>query len=470
MESKSDQIDMDIEMKDNSVTELLNVNAFCLLAIMAKMPYKDLISMSFLSKDFKLLAHDVAYRKWTNTSLTIVSSPVNEGYELKFDDKFHGNYLKYISESIRNVQVSTKNVPVERVIEFILKNCCPNLLSLGLDVEQRFNGNHGEMLKSILKGLTSLNFTDAHLDTDVYNNILKHCTNLKKFTYNDRTESSESSELINSGKMEWILNENLKLQELNIDLTNFHLANEFENISQQFMRQNRQLRSFDYNAKKRHVTVKLNNGEVECVSLRYRLLNINSIYEDLNKFTLNGNPGGLKLYSARCSNENMREIVHLNRKYPIIEWVTNLNNFSTFTYIQSLKNLTVLELTFCEQRNVVHPLKPFLETLSTALPKVERIFFNFHPKSLTDKHRFADITMPFIANMAKLKVFVVRFRDDTFFEYGRNDVKVLNVARNALKNACPMLLSLGFYFRRIKPEFDVPDKSMIKMEVQRGFA
>lgn len=464
MESNTNQIDMDTVMADDSVMQFINLNDFCQLAIMEKMAFKDLISMSFTGKKFYIFAHDIAYRNWSKVALSIVSRPVDEGHELKFGDEYLGKYLKYMSKSIRNVRVKTTNIPVDRVIEFILKNCCPNLLYLELDVEERFNENHGEMIKSILNGLNSLNFSDAHQDTDVYNHILKHCTNLNKFTY-----YNTSTKLGEGGLMEWILNDKLKLVELNIDLLNFHLANDFEKISQQFLRQNPQLRSLRYSAKRRGVNVKLNNGKVECVSLRYNRMHINLIHKDLKKFTLNGNPGGLRLGSSRCTYENMQEIIKLNRKYPILEWVTNLYNFSNFTNIQYLKHLTVVELTFGEQRNENQPLIPFLEILSAGLPNVERILLNFHPKALKTKHRFEDITKPFIANMAKLKVFVVRFRDNKFFEYDRNDIHVLNAVRCGLNNACSMLLSLGFYFKRIRPEFDVPDKSLIQMEVQRGF-
>lgn len=463
MELKTNQKDMNIAMEDDSVMQFSKLNDFCQLAIMEKMTFKDLISMSFTSQKFYIFAHDIVYRKCSKAFLSIVSKPINDRHELKFGDEYYGKYLKYMSQSIRNIHVTTSDIPIERVMEFILMNCCSNLLYLELDVTERFNGNHGEMIKSILNGLNSLNFSDSHLDTDIYNHILKHCTNLKKFTYHNTRKSGEG------GSMQWILNENLKLEELNIYLSNFHLANEFEKISQQFMRQNPQLQSLRYGAKRRNVDVKLNDGKVKCVSLRYRLIHVNLIHEDLNKFTLNGNPGGLRLGSSRCSFENMQEIIQLNRQYPVLEWVTYLHNFSNFTMIQYLKHLTVLELTFGEQRNEDHPLIPFLEILSAGLPNVERILLNFHPKALKMKHHFQDITKPFIANMAKLKVFVVRFRDDTFFEYNRNDINVLNEARSALNNACPMLLSLGFYFKHIKPEFDVPDKSSIQMEVQRGF-
>lgn len=465
MESNVNQnnIDIDIEMEGDSIMQFAKLNDFCQLAIMEKMAIKDLISMSFTSKKFNIFAHDIAYRKWTKTSLSIVSTPVDGGHELKFDDGYFEKYLKYMSRSIRNVRVTTSDIPVERVLEFILRNCCQNLLSLELNVKERFNDNHGEQIKSLLNGLQSLNFSDAHPDTDVFGHILKHCTNLKKFTYYNTSESGDG------GTMQWTLNEKLKLEEINIYLFNFHLANAFEKISRQFIRQNFQLRSLRYGAKRRTVDVKLNNGNVECVSLRYSLMHINLIREDLNKFTLNGNPGGLRLASTRCSYGNMQEIIRLDRQYPVLEWVTNLRDFSNFTNIQYLKHLTILELTFSERRNEDHPLIPFLGTLSTGLPNVERILLSFHPKALKTKHRFGDITKPFIANMAKLRVFVVRYRDDTFFEYDRNDVHDLNAARSALKNACPMLLSLGFYFKRIKPEFDVPDNSLIQMEVQRGF-
>lgn len=452
----------------SSQLEFMQLNDFCLLEIMKKMHPEDLCSMSFTCKKFHAFAHDIFHLYFSKKWIEIVSNGTNE---MKFSD-CGGKYLKYFSKSVRNVRVAVNgplwnrsfNHSLDRLLEFILQNCCPKLISLKLDICERFTVHHGEMIQLILNGLTFLSFTDASLDTDVYHNILRHCTSLKKFDYKNETRTRPES-------IRWILSEKLKLEVLEVDVAYIPLANEFECLAQQYMRQNPQLCLLSYFAKRQIINVRLTNGIVECVSLNYfDEVCVDQIREDLKLFTLDGKPGKLWIRAqSGCSVENLNGIVKLNRRQPILKFTTHLSDFCHYTSIQKLNHLTALELTFATARSSGFTIPSFLELVCKGFPNLKKFILNFSFQSLTPKLRFDAITQPFIAYLPKLKYFRINLRDDRTIACDRNDAIVLNAARCALMDACPLMVSLSYSYICPTPQFDVPDNSLIQIDVAEGF-
>lgn len=459
----------------SSQLEFMQLNDFCLLEIMKKMKPADLCSMSFTCKKFQQFAHDIFYLYFPQKWIEIESNGANE---MKFSDT-GGKYLKYLSKSVRNVRVVVDSPPVNRsqpenrshnnnslehLLDFILENCCPKLISLKLDIQDGFTVHHGEKIKSILNGLSFLSFSDEYPDTDVYHNILRHCTSLKKFDYKNGTRTKPES-------VRWILNEQLKLEELAVNVAYIPMANEIERLAKQYLQQNPQLRLFSYFAKRKIVNVRLTNGIVECVSLNYfDEVTINRIRNDLELFTLDGTPGKLWIRAqSGCSVQSLNEIVKLDRIHPILKFTTQLYPFCHYTSIQYLHHLTALELTFANALSHGFTIPSYLELVCKGIPNLKKFIMNFSFPNLSPKLRFDAITKPFIAKLSKLIYFRINVRDDKTIACDKNDVIVMNAARSALMNACPLTVSLSYSYICPIPQFDVPDRSLVRMDISEGF-
>lgn len=208
--------------------------------------------------------------------------------------------------------------------------------------------------------MTFLAFTDASPDTDFYHNILRHCTNLKKFLYTNETRTRPES-------IRWMLNEQLKLEKFMIHNIAYHrVADEFERLARQFLRQNPQLRLLSFFAKQKFINVHLTNAAVESVRFEYyEDARIDLIRNDVELFTLDGNPGKLSVcvVAGGCSAVDLKEIVHVNGTARVSTFSSSLYNFRHFSYIQQLNHLNVLRVEFARSTSSGHTVVSFMKSV-----------------------------------------------------------------------------------------------------------
>lgn len=170
---------MEVDQEETpSALSLLNMNDDCIEAIFERLPVSELGSFSFTCKRLYALACEFFNRHHTDESIIIEKRLGWNGIRFAYGNN---NYKRYFASYFRRVNIYSDTISTSNgMLTFFTKNCCENLIELGLN-HIRYDGSQSISIKNHLQQIETLVIRNCDIP-NLYADILIHCKKLKNLT------------------------------------------------------------------------------------------------------------------------------------------------------------------------------------------------------------------------------------------------------------------------------------------------